>query len=383
VRESDLRVLFKRQAAIELASPPISIPAVRRIGRARVFRRRAGAFGSPVLAAAAVVAVVLAGPFAAGPRHPATTLGGPAAPRTFNPLVPYAAVTWYPYRPSLVSSLGWHSGLLLRASSRSPANSTEVVLYAAGWCTLRSASLSCGSTPSGTSVEMTVRGQAPDVQGQPAYWTRYAGGALAPLRPLSGTQMLAFQYARGGWAVVESTGTPADVLRVAASVRYGQTSPLRFPFRLTGLPRAWSEVLAAGVTQAGPGAQAPTGNVLLLGSPATRLGTAPHNTLTILISTRPTTGPTCQTRTNTAAGQTSTSQPGSCPSEVINGYRVFLNTPPAPGKQTLLSPDAGGLYLDEQTTGPDAPLTPASVLAHHLQLLGPDPANWTTAPVSP
>jgi hypothetical protein len=22
-------------------------------------------------------------------------------------------------------------------------------------------------------------------------------------------------------------------------------------------------------------------------------------------------------------------------------------------------------------------------LAHHLQLLGPDPANWTTAPVSP
>jgi hypothetical protein len=68
---------------------------------------------------------------------------------------------------------------------------------------------------------------------------------------------------------------------------------------------------------------------------------------------------------------------------VINGYRVFLNTPPDPGKQTLFAPDADGLYLYEQTTGPDAPLSPSSVLASHLHLLGPDPANWTTAPVSP
>jgi hypothetical protein len=80
VHESDLRVLFKRQAAIELPPAPISIPAARRIGRARLLRRRAGAFGSPVLAAAAVVAVVLlTGLFAAGPRQPATVTGGPAA----------------------------------------------------------------------------------------------------------------------------------------------------------------------------------------------------------------------------------------------------------------------------------------------------------------
>jgi hypothetical protein len=383
VRESDLRVLFKRQADIDLPPAPFSIPAVRRIGRARLLRRRASAFGSPVLAAAAVVAVVLAGPFATGPRHSVNTLGGQAAPRTFDPLVPYAAVTWYPYRPSVVSSLGWHTGLLLRASSRSPAKSTAVVLYAAGWCTLKSASLSCGSTPSGTSVELTVSGQAPDVQGRPAYWTRYAGGALAPMRPLSGTQMLAFQYARGGWAVVGSDGTPADVLRVAASLRYGQTSPLRFPFRLTGLPRAWSEVLAAGFTHAGPGAQVPTENVLLLGSPATRLGTAPHNTLTILTGSQTIRLPQCQTRTVPGGQPSQVSKPASCPSKVINGYRVYLNSPPVAGKQTLLSPDADGLYLNEQTTGPGAQLSPASVLANHLHLLGPDPANWTTAPVSP
>jgi hypothetical protein len=388
VRESDLRVLFKRQAASELPPAPISIPAARRTGRARLLRRRAGVFGSPVLAAIAVVAVVLlTGLFAAGPRQPGPTAGGPAAPKIFNPLVPYASVTWYPYRPGLVGSLGWHTGLLLRASSRSPAESTKVVLYAAGWCTLQSASLSCGSTPAGTRVDVTVTGQAPDVQGQAAYWTRYAGGDLALFRPPSGiTRLLAFQYARGGWAVVESTGTPADVLRVAASLRYGQTSPLRFSFRLTGLPWAWSRVLSAGFTEPGPGAQAPTESVLLLGSPATRLGTAPRDTLSVLANTQTIRPPTCQTRTVPAGHSSQPSQaspPGPCPSKVINGYRVFLNSPPVAGKQTLFAADADGLYLYEQTTGPDAPLSPASVLAHHLQLLGPDPANWTTAPVSP
>jgi hypothetical protein len=382
VRESDLRVLFKRQAAIEPPPAPISIPAVRRMGRARVLRRRAGAFGSPVLAAAAVVAVVLAGPFAAGPRQPANTPGPPAAPKLFNPLVPYATVTWYPYRPSLVGGSDIHTALILRASSRSPAESTEVVLYAAGWCTLQSANLSCGSTAAGTRAEMTVTGQAADVQGQAAYWTRFAGGNLAALRSRTAgvTEMLAFQYGRGGWAVVKSTGTPADVLRVAASVRYGQASPLRFPFRLTGLPSAWSEVLLAQFTRPGPGAQAPTANLLLLGSPATRPGTAPHNTLTVLASTQTPQPPTC--RTKTVTGQVS--QPASCPSTVINGYRVFPSSPSShPGEQILFAPDADRLYLYEQTTGPDAPLSPASVLAHHLQLLGPDPANWTTVPVSP
>ena len=380
MRESDLRVLFKRQAASELPPAPISIPAARRIGRARLLRRRAAAFGSPVLAAAAVVAVVLA-VFAAGPDQPATP-AGPAAPRLFNPLVPYATVTWYPYRPSLVGGSAWHTGLLLRASSRSPGQSTSVVLYAAGWCTLRSASLSCGSTAAGTSVEMTVSGPAPKVQGQAAYWTRYAGGDLTPLRPpASGTQMVAFQYARGGWAVVESTGTPADVLKIAASMRYGQTSALRFDFRLTGLPSAWSEVLLAGFTRPGPGAHAPVADTLVLGSPAIRPGTAVRDALTVITSTQPGQGPHCKTST-VPAGQASQTQPVPCPSKVINGYRAFLNSPPLPGKQTLFAPDADGLYLYEETTGPHAPLSPASVLAHHLELLGPDPANWITTPSS-
>jgi hypothetical protein len=389
VHESDLRVLFKRQAASELPPAPINIPAARRIGRARLLRRRAGTFGTPVLAAAAVVAVVLlAGLFAPGPRQPATTPGNVAAPTAFNPLVPYASVTWYPYRPAAVGANDWRTAVLLRASS--PAEATQVALYVAGWCTLQTASLSCGATASENRLEMTVTGPAPDVHGQAAYWGRYAGGDLGRLRQLASTpQMLAFQYAPGGWAVVESTGTPADLLRVAGSVRYGQTSALRFPFRLTGLPQAWSDVLYATFTQAAPGGQAPTADQVLLGSPADRPGTGVRDALIVQTSTQTTQGPKCRVRKviQPAPDQTPSasqaSQPGACPSQVINGYRVFLNTPPDPGKQTLFSPDADGLYLYEQTTGPDAPLSPASVLAHHLQLLGPDPANWTTAPVSP
>ena len=382
MRESDLRVLFKRQAAIELPPAPISIPAVRRIGRARLLRRRTARVASPVLAAGAVVAVVLlAVLFTGGPSQPANTPSIPAAPALFNPLAPYAAVTWYPYKPSLVSSTGWRTALLLRASSRSPAQSTEVVLYADGGCTLQSASLSCGSTAAETRAEMTVSGQAPDVQGQTAYWTRYASGNLAALRPSAGSpEMVAFEYAPGGWAVVESTGTQADVLRIAASLRYGQTSPLRFAFRLTGMPPAWSEVLLAGVTQAGPGAQAPTGDTVVTGSPDTRPGVAPGNVLTIHTSTQTAQPPTCRT---TTVPPSRASQPASCPSNVINGYRVFPASAPSPGKQTLSAPDADGLYLYVESTGTDAPLSLSSVLAHHLRLLGPDPASWTTTPVSP
>jgi hypothetical protein len=390
VLESDLRELFHRQAAVKLSRAPISIPAARRIGRARLLRRRAGAIGSPILAAGAVIAVVLAGTFAAGPAKPSITPGIPAAPKLFNPLVPYASLTWYPYQPSLVGSDDWHTALLLRASSRSPAQSTEVVLYAAGWCTRKSASLSCGSTAAGTKVDGTVTGRAPDVQGQPAYWTRYSGGNLLPLRPRSGdAEMVAFQYARGGWAVAETTGTRADVIRVASSLQYGKTSPLRFPFRLTGLPQEWSEVLFAGFTHGLPSsAQSPAESVLVLGSPATRPGTTAIDALTVVGSNVTTVGPHCRTAAVRVGrvGQHlrdlrhSHSRPTTCPSLVINGYRVYLNTPPVAGKQTLFTPSAGGLYLYEQTDSPHAPLSPTAIFAHHLQLLGPNAADWTTTP---
>jgi hypothetical protein len=381
VLESDLRELFERQSATELLPAPISIPAARRTGRFRLFWRRVGTFGSPVLAAAAVVAILLAGPFAASSRQPAPGSGLPAAPRLFNPLVPYAAVTWYPYQPGRVGVSAWHTALLLTADSRS--QNTAVALYPAGWCTMTSASLSCGSTAAGTRVDMTVNGPAPDVRGQPAYWTRYAGGNLKPLRPQAGitTKTVVFQYARGGWAVVESTGTPADVTRIAASLRYGQTSPLRFPVRMTGLPRQWSEALLAQYVQPGPGApRSPSEFALFLGSPATRPGTTARDVLTIFASTMTQPPPRCRTSTKIIAGPGKTTQPAPCSLPVINGHQVVLNGPPVAGKQTLLAPGADGLYVSVETDSQGAPMSPSAVFADHLQLLGPDPASWTTSP---
>jgi hypothetical protein len=384
VLESDLRHLFERQAATKLKRSPISIPVARRLGRARLIRRRAGAIGSPILAAGAVVAVLLAGPFAAAPSRPAPGNGLPAAPARFNPLVPYAAITWYPFRPLVVGSNDWRTTLMLRASSPSPARATQVVLYAAGWCTQKSASLTCGATTAGTRAELTVSGPAPDVQGQAAYWARFTGGNLSRLRALTAIrQALVFQYGRGGWAVVQSTGTQGDLLRVAASLRYSQTAPVRFPFQLTGLPSAWSDVLYAAFVQPAPGKQAPTHDELVLGSPTNRPGTPLREPLMIVAINQTTRGPRCQTKTVGGPNAGQTSPAGPCPSSVIGGYRVYLNSPPVKGAQTLFAPDADGLYLYEQADAAGSPLSPAAVLAHHLRLLGPDPANWTTTPALP
>jgi hypothetical protein len=378
VLESDLRELFRRQAATDLLPAPISIPAARRTGRFRLFRRRAGAFGSPVLAAGAVVAILLVGPFAAAPRQPAPGSGLPAAPKQFNPLVPYAAVTWYPYQPGRVTVSAWRTALLLTADSRSEI--TAVVLYASGGCTLTSASLSCASTAAGTRVDMTVSGPAPDVHGQQAYWTKYAGGDLKAMSPQAGvtTEMVAFPYARGGWAVVESTGTPADLTRIARSLRYGQTSPLRFPVRLTGLARQWSEVLEAQYVQPQSGAPGPTESALFLGSPAARPGTGASDVLTIFASTM--TQPPTKCRVKIIYGPDKGTHPVLCSLPVINGHQVVLNQPPVAGKQTLVANDADGLYVYVETDSQGAPLSPTAIFAHHLQLLGPDPANWTTSP---
>jgi hypothetical protein len=50
-----------------------------------------------------------------------------------------------------------------------------------------------------------------------------------------GVKMVAFQYARHGWALLEAEGT-ANLLRIATNVRYGQATPIRWRVQLTSLP---------------------------------------------------------------------------------------------------------------------------------------------------
>ena len=71
--------------------------------------------------------------------------------------------------------------------------------------------------------------------------------------------------------------------------------------------------------------------------------------------------------------------------ETINGYRVIVDRLPAvrgnPVVRQVCAADADGLFVFVSTYGrsrPDA----TGLFAHHLRLLGPDPANWTTRPVT-
>src|SRR5262249_25145073 len=80
--------------------------------------------------------------------------------------------------------------------------------------------------------------------GQPAYWT-----APQPRQsPLSGTSqgVLAWQYAVGGWAVLDyepSGHAPAiaDAVKIADNVRFGYRGEpaIRFPVQLTDVPANW------------------------------------------------------------------------------------------------------------------------------------------------
>ena len=97
--QSQVRALFAEIADGEPVPVRADIQLARRRGRARLRWRRACVAGTSVLAAAAALAV-RAGPVRPGSGPPAA---GPAAPRQFNPLVPYVSFGWLPRGESLVS----------------------------------------------------------------------------------------------------------------------------------------------------------------------------------------------------------------------------------------------------------------------------------------
>ena len=101
-----------------------------------------------------------------------------------------------------------------------------------------------GPPLSGRCSELTgqASGLAPDVRGRIAYWA-------------NGGTDLAWQYAPGSWAVLQaqssgSTPFPAAQAKsllpeLAASVKFGQTRLIVFPFKLSGaVPADWHAVSA-------------------------------------------------------------------------------------------------------------------------------------------
>jgi hypothetical protein len=377
--ESQIRALFTETADGEPATSQADIQLGRRRGRARLRWRRACVAGSSVLAAAAVAALAVgAGPVRPGSGPPAA---GPAAPRQFNPLIPYLSFGWLPAGNSLVAGDARPEVMSLTAGRKLYARSTwDLIVYAAGQCHLTgpAGELKC-SAPALEGLTARITGRAQAVRGHRAFW---AGPYLV------------WQYARGGWAwlslpfpydspklsnAAKREAAKRDAVKIADHVRYGAaTPPLVFPAQLTRLPSQWrvSSVYYlpdAGVLRA---------SRFALGTGTPDLGADG--------------GLEYQTNLPYFTIDPATSRKGSCyrypnrknssersTSETINGYRVVVThlVRGTLSRQDLCAANADGLALYISQFGAHPPINLASLFRDHLRLLGANPANWTSKPI--
>src|SRR5215469_1104180 len=157
----------------------------------------------PVAAAAAVAVIALvSGLIVPGALRPAAApavhlgyVGTTGAPQYFNPLRPYARFGWLP--PQSPSFPPDGEVISQRMMSLDNPSGASLALYAAGACHLTGHTLNC--SPSGNRYPLGQNIAQGDEH--PAYWT-------APQKaqsPLPGTSpgQLVWQYAVGGWAVLD------------------------------------------------------------------------------------------------------------------------------------------------------------------------------------
>ena len=300
--EEALRAVLERIAADPEPPARISIDTARRRGRRFLLVRRTTAVAAGPLAIALAAGIIVTAPHALFSRPersvpsapakssaPATTVPAPA-PASFNPLVPYAAFGWLPsgFSEGAVSPL-WTSpfqsgttSLTLGAQDTS-GRTLLLTVNTKGGCPPGSPD---GKSFPGCVTEPSIPGvsRAPDVSGRLAWYTQwgssitweYARGAWATLDAGIAGQLLAkpARSAEQGWTVSLAAGavasaeklglpgpasravalalkdgklippspqTKAMLLRVASAVKYGQKTPIAFPFRLArgALPAGW------------------------------------------------------------------------------------------------------------------------------------------------
>jgi hypothetical protein len=363
--ESQVRALFAEIADGEPTSSRVDTQLARSRGRARLRWRRACVAGGSVLAAAAVVALAVGvGPARSGPGPVAA---GPAAPRQFSPLVPYASFGWLPTGQSLIEGGIRPTESYMDAGPQGDPWWTLAV-YARGQCHLTGSpsELNCPG------AKLPISQRAPDVAGHRAFW--YSPG-------------LVWQYARGGWArisipapnlgaVLHSKNALAGTaLKIAGNVRYDVHTRLVFPVRFSGVPSQW-QVHSISYYEPDDGLLRADEYMLTTGSSRfhPRVGDqgvwtdAPY----IMVHPAPRKG-TC------TAHDPSTQNT----SETINGYRVVLKRFRLGGLpvQELCGTHADGLWFDIQVFGAHPSIDVASLFRDHMRLLGTNPANWTTNPI--
>ena len=221
----------------------------------------------------------------------------------------------------------------------------------------------------------TVTGAAPNINGQPAFWTDHGSGVAWEYAPDAWAELsLSGIAAGGGKAVPPSAATRALLQKVAAHVAYGDTTPLTFAFRLSGeLPAGW-KVWRAGFDVSG-GRMFGTGITV---GPSV-------DTSALSISASTVTGP--------AACDSGVGQP-TYVNRLGVSWAYIVNSQPGDTQQRLCAtaPVDGltgvNITMDMNNPASDTPLPGSTQLGGalgvlgRLLLLGPDPAAWITNPVN-
>lgn len=350
--ETQITELFESQVAPELPAARISIAEAHRTARTRLRRRRAAAAVTPVAAAAAVLAILLSGSLFAGTgAAPASTGHRPGAPRHFSTLRPYVRLTWLPRGSVIWKYILWPSAEYL---SNSGPERHDLNVYAAGQCRRDGANLICGRSK--YPLERVI-GRA---GGQPVYFIQ------------AGTNFgeVAWQYAAGGWAQLESLSTPTaerTALRMAQGARFGPkaTAPERFPFQITAEPASWtvyydSWSVSNHVASRSIGIS----------------GRAGSNHNVPQVTEQP--AGTMQTCRRLVDYPASDYQAGY---QTVRGLRALLTLGVGQGAafgRSLCIPDADGVLL---TLTGHANSSMVSLFQNHVRLLGANRADWTTKPL--
>ena len=333
----------------------------------------------PVAAAAAVAVIALvAGLIVPGALRPAAApavhlgyAGTSRAPQYFNPLRPYARFGWLPPKSRRFPAGG--EVISQRTMSLGNPSGAFLALYAAGACHLTGHTLNC--SPSGNRYRLGRNIARRD--GHPAYWTA-PHKARGP-HPGTSPGVLAWQYAAGGWAVLDYTASGHasaidDAVKIADRVRFGYRGEpaIRFPVQLTDVPANW-QVNCVATSLAGPVMYA-----------ASDVVTAGRVTGSICGDNAPVNAPhfdAAPAAKNNQCGDFSHAEGAQSKPEMINGHQVVLITDKKfwPNHE-LCANNAAGTFV-WIATGTHPTLSPTSIFTHHLRLLGSNPAKWTTKPI--
>jgi hypothetical protein len=379
--EKALRAHFERFAQVNLPPSTVDVARARKAGRRLRFRRAgvpAASFGVVIAVGALFAGGVLptgatSRPAAAAHPHKdharqPVHASGPVAPASFDPLAIYATFGWLPPGFSVVNPPNPQTATQSFANVNGPnGQSIALTVFAGHQCSFTGP---FWSPPKGT-FQFTDGGK----HKRYLHSRLYPGGLLCnsgpgsnpgPIIPaghLAGghpaylilddyghATALAWQYARDGWAVAQWSGLrPAQLSEVAAHVRYRSNLHLPFPFRLAGIPASWKVAGAGSQVEGGK----LTGYALYMGPSQDPYG------ITVLIEP---------------------SWPNGCVN--IGGTTQSVSFDGAAGVLRSAGREAcfrslHGMYVyvsSDQAGG-------ALGLLHHVQVLGPDPANWTTQPL--